>query len=112
MPYGRFTVCLPFLWWLAVALVRGYETRIVGLGSDEFQRVFNAAVGQADGVAHLTTELRREPHHGLAVVGACLTAGVARSQVAAVPVCGGLERIESAVSDLHADTVAVLACPS
>jgi exopolysaccharide biosynthesis polyprenyl glycosylphosphotransferase len=31
--------------------------------------------------------------------------------VAAVPVCGGLERIQSAVSDLAADTVAVLACP-
>jgi exopolysaccharide biosynthesis polyprenyl glycosylphosphotransferase len=172
VPYGLFTVCLPFLWWLVVALARGYDTRIVGLGSDEFRRVFNAAVGltaaiaifsyatkseiargyvliavpcalvldlaaryalrkrlhwrrrrsgafmrrviavgHADGVTDLITELRREPHHGLAVVGACLTAGMTRAQVAAVPVCGGLERIESAVSDLDADTVAVLACP-
>jgi exopolysaccharide biosynthesis polyprenyl glycosylphosphotransferase len=69
------------------------------------------AVGHADGVTDLITELRREPHHGLAVVGACLTAGSAQAQVAAVPVCGGLERIPSAVSDLAADTVAVLACP-
>jgi exopolysaccharide biosynthesis polyprenyl glycosylphosphotransferase len=172
MPYLIFTLSLPLLWWLFVALARGYDARIVGLGSDEFRRVFNAAVsltaaiaiasyatrgeiargyvlialpcataldltaryalrkrlhrqrrrsgafmrrviavGHADGVTDLITELRREPHHGLTVVGACLTAESARSQVAAVPVCGGLERIDSAVSDLAADTVAVLACP-
>src|SRR5215471_20239994 len=171
VPYVIFTLSLPFLWWLSVALARGYDPRIVGLGSDEFRRLFNAAVGltagiaivsyatkgevargyvlialpctvaldlmaryalrkrlhrrrqsgaymrrviavgHADGVADLITELRREPHHGLAVVGACLTAGAAPGQVAAVPVCGGLERIQSAVSDLAADTVAVLACP-
>jgi exopolysaccharide biosynthesis polyprenyl glycosylphosphotransferase len=171
-PYVIFTLSLPLLWCLSVALARGYDARIVGLGSDEFRRVFNAAVGltaaiaivsyatrgevarsyvlialpcataldlaaryalrkrlhrrrrrsgtfmrrviavgHADGVTDLITELRREPHHGLTVVGACLTAGPAQAQVAAVPVCGGLERIDSAVSDLAADTVAVLACP-
>jgi exopolysaccharide biosynthesis polyprenyl glycosylphosphotransferase len=172
VPYVIFTLSLPFLWWLSVALARGYDPRIVGLGSDEFRRVFNAAmgltaaiaivsyatrgdvargyvlialpcttvldlaaryalrkrlhrrrvrsgafmrrviaVGHVDGVADLITELRREPHHGLTVVGACLTTESAETQVAAVPVCGGLERVESAVSDLAADTVAVLACP-
>jgi exopolysaccharide biosynthesis polyprenyl glycosylphosphotransferase len=169
--YVIFTLGLPVLWWLSVALAGGYDARIVGLGSDEFRRVFNAAVGltagiaivsyatkgevargyvlvalpcvialdlmaryalrkrlhrrrrsgafmrrviavgHAEGVTDLITELRREPHHGLTVVGACLTAGPAQPQVAAVPVCGGLERIQSAVSDLAADTVAVLACP-
>jgi len=172
VPYGWFTVSLPFLWCLSVALARGYDARIVGLGSEEFRRVFNAAVGltagiailsyatggdvargyvvialpcaavldlaaryalrkrlhrqrrcsgvfmrrviavgHAEGLTDLITELRREPHHGLVVVGACLTAGPARSQVGAVPVCGGLEQVQSAVSDLAADTVAVLACP-
>jgi exopolysaccharide biosynthesis polyprenyl glycosylphosphotransferase len=171
VPYGLFTASLPFLWCLSVALARGYDARIVGLGSDEFRRVFNAAigltagiaivsyatkgdvargyvvialpcaavldlaaryalrkrlhrrrrsgafmrrviaVGHADGLTDLITELRREPHHGLTVVGACLTAGPARSQVGAVPVCGGLEQVQSAVSDLDADIVAVLACP-
>jgi exopolysaccharide biosynthesis polyprenyl glycosylphosphotransferase len=172
LPYGLFTVCLPLIWCLSMALAGGYDARIVGLGSDEFRRVFNAAVsltagiavvsyatkgdvarsyvlialpctavldlaaryalrkrlhrmrrrsgafmrrviavGHEDGVAELITELRREPHHGLTVVGACLTAGSAEAQVAAVPVCGGLERVQSAVSDLGADTVAVLACP-
>jgi FlaA1/EpsC-like NDP-sugar epimerase len=130
VPYLIFTLSLPFLWWLSVALARGYDERIVGLGSDEFRRVFNAAVsltaaiaiisyatrgdvarsyvlialpcataldlmaryalrkrlhrrrrsgafmrrviavGHPDGVTDLITELRREPHHGLAVVGA------------------------------------------
>ena len=172
VPYGLFTACLPVLWCVSVALARGYDPRIVGLGSDEFRRVFNAAVGltaaiaifsyatkseiargyvlvalpcaltldltaryalrkrlhrrrrrfgafmrrviavgHPDGVAHLITELRREAHHGLTVVGACLTGASERSQVAAVPVCGGLERIQSAVLDLSADTVAVLPCP-
>jgi exopolysaccharide biosynthesis polyprenyl glycosylphosphotransferase len=171
-PYGLFTAILPLLWCLSVTLARGYDARIVGLGSDEFRRVFNAgvgltagiailayatrgdvargyvvialpcatvldlgaryalrkrlhrqrrraglfmrrviAVGHAEGLTDLITELRREPHHGLTVVGACLTAGPARSQVGAVPVCGGLEQIQSAVSDLAADVVAVLACP-
>jgi exopolysaccharide biosynthesis polyprenyl glycosylphosphotransferase len=172
VPYMIFTLSLPFLWWLSVALAGGYDARIVGLGSDEFRRVFNAAmgltaaiarvayairgdvargyvlialpcttaldlvaryalrkrlhrqrvrsgaymrrviaVGHVDGVTDLITELRREPHHGLTVVGACLTAESAETEVAAVPICGGLERVESAVSDLAADTVAVLACP-
>jgi exopolysaccharide biosynthesis polyprenyl glycosylphosphotransferase len=171
-PYVVLTLSLPLLWCASVALARGYDVRIVGLGSDEFRRVFNAAVsltaaiaivsyatnsdiargyvlvalpcatvldlaaryalrkrlhrrrrrsgefmrrviavGHAEGLTDLITELRREPHHGLTVVGACLTAGPARSQVAAVPVCGGLERVQSAVADLDADTVAVLACP-
>jgi exopolysaccharide biosynthesis polyprenyl glycosylphosphotransferase len=170
--YVIFTVSLPLLWWLFVALARGYDARCLGQGSDEFRRVLNAAmsltaaiaivsyatrsdiargyvlvalpcvtvldlaarfamrkrlhrqrrrsgafmsrviaVGHADGVAELIAELRREAHHGLAVVGACLTAGEPRAQIAAVPVCGGLERIQTAVSDLSADTVAVLACP-
>ena len=171
VPYLIFTLSLPVLWCLSVALAGGYDARMVGLGSDEFRRVFNAAVsltagiaivsyitkgdiarsyvlialpcataldltaryalrkrlhrrrrsgafmrrviavGHPDGVTDLITELRREPHHGLAVVGACLTAGADQTQVAAVPVCGGLERVQSAVSDLAADTVAVLACP-
>ena len=170
VPYVIFTAVLPLLWWLSVALARGYDARFVGLGSDEFRRVLNAAVsltagiaivsyatksdiargyvvvalpcvaaldvaarfalrkrlhwqrrsgafmhraiavGSADAVADLITELRRETHHGLEVVGACLTAQAAHTEVAGVPVCGGLERIPAAVSDLAADTVAVLAC--
>jgi exopolysaccharide biosynthesis polyprenyl glycosylphosphotransferase len=165
------TVSLPLLWWVSVALARGYDVRFIGLGSEEFRRVLNAAVsltgavaivsyaarsdiargylvialpcaavldllarfflrkrlhrqrragafmhrtiavGSADAVAELIAELRRESYHGLSVVGACLSAAAPPGEVAGVPVCGGLERIEAAVSDLAADTVAVLASP-
>jgi exopolysaccharide biosynthesis polyprenyl glycosylphosphotransferase len=170
LTYVAFTVCLPLLWWLSVALARGYDARFIGLGSDEFRRVLNAAVsltasiaiisywskldlargyvvialpcatgldlvaryvlrkrlhrqratgafmhrtiavGSPDAIADLITELRRESYHGLSVVGACLTAMPSSAEVAGVPVCGGLGRIQAAVSDLAADTVAVLAC--
>jgi exopolysaccharide biosynthesis polyprenyl glycosylphosphotransferase len=170
VPYVIFTLILPLLWWLSVALARGYDARFIGLGSDEFRRVLNAAasltagiaivsywsrldlargyvvialpcaavldlaaryllrkrlhrqraagafmhrtiaVGSADAVADLITELRRETYHGLSVVGACLTAVAPSPEIAGVPVCGGLGRIQAAVSDLAADTVAVLAC--
>jgi len=165
------TVSLPLLWWVSVALARGYDVRFIGLGSEEFRRVLNAAVsltgavaivsyaarsdiargylvialpcatvldllarfvlrkrlhrqrragafmhrtiavGSADAVADLIAELRRETYHGLSVVGACLSAAAPPAEVAGVPVCGGLERIQAAVSDLAADTVAVLASP-
>ncbi len=170
-PHVILTVSLPLLWWVSVALARGYDVRFIGLGSDEFRRILNAAmsltagiaivsyaarsdiargyllialpcatvldlvarlllrkrlhrqrragafmhrtiaVGSADAVADLITELRRETHHGLSVVGACLTAAASPAEVAGVPVCGGLGRIQAAVSDLAADTVAVLASP-
>jgi exopolysaccharide biosynthesis polyprenyl glycosylphosphotransferase len=38
------TGLLPALWWAAVSLAGGYDVRFVGLGSDEFRRILNAAV--------------------------------------------------------------------
>jgi exopolysaccharide biosynthesis polyprenyl glycosylphosphotransferase len=73
------------------------------------QRV--VAVGHAPAVADLVAELRRAPYHGLQVVGACLTGGTMLSEIAGVPVYGGLGHVTSAVGHLRADTVAVLACP-
>jgi exopolysaccharide biosynthesis polyprenyl glycosylphosphotransferase len=35
---------LPALWWAAVWVAGGYDARFVGLGSDEFRRILNAAV--------------------------------------------------------------------
>jgi exopolysaccharide biosynthesis polyprenyl glycosylphosphotransferase len=71
------------------------------------------AVGHPADVAHLAAELRREPHHGLAVVGACLAGHdpFLPEEVAGVPVHGGLDDIAAAVRASGADTVAVLACP-
>jgi exopolysaccharide biosynthesis polyprenyl glycosylphosphotransferase len=52
--YLGITVALPALWWAAVLLAGGYDVRFIGLGSDEFRRVLNAAVSLMAGVAILS----------------------------------------------------------
>jgi exopolysaccharide biosynthesis polyprenyl glycosylphosphotransferase len=68
------------------------------------------AIGHVDAVSQLICELRREPHHGLQVVAACLAGGSA-DEVAGVPVVGDLDDTASVVRNLNAGTVAVLSCP-
>jgi len=67
------------------------------------------AVGHAARVADLIGELRREKHHGLSIVGACLTQGTMLTEIAGIPVIGGMESVSAAVAELDADTVAVAA---
>jgi exopolysaccharide biosynthesis polyprenyl glycosylphosphotransferase len=69
------------------------------------------AVGHEGAVADLVTELRREPYHGMRVVGACLADPGDCDDVAGVPVYGGLADITAAVKAFEANSVAVLACP-
>jgi exopolysaccharide biosynthesis polyprenyl glycosylphosphotransferase len=73
------------------------------------QRV--VAVGHASAVAALVTELRRESHHGLSVVAACLVDASAADEVEGVPVWGDLSCVTSAVRSAGAHAVAVLSCP-
>lgn len=68
-------------------------------------------VGEPRVAAHLIAELRRESYHGLLVVGACLTGRPGRDAIAGVPVLGGIQDVATAVAEVDADTVAVLACP-
>lgn len=170
--YLAITFLLPILWVVTVWLCSGYDIRFIGVGSDEFRKIFNVgvfltaamalasyatkfdlareylaialptatvlnlyaryrlrrrlhkdrarghgmqrvvAVGHPDSVASLVAELSRETHHGLSVVGACLTADTAFfSAISGVPVLGGINDTTRAVDLLEADTVAVLACP-
>jgi exopolysaccharide biosynthesis polyprenyl glycosylphosphotransferase len=169
--YLAFTALLPIMWIGALTLAGGYDQRFIGVGSDEFRRVINAAVsltatiaivsyavkfqtargyvvialpcvtvldlvvrhrlrrrlhrqrsrgacmrkvvavGHAPAVADLIGELRRGSYHGLSVVGACLAGGTMLGEIAGVPVYGGLTNVTTAVGNLGADTVAVLACP-
>jgi Bacterial sugar transferase len=179
--YLAFTCALPVFWWVSMMLAGAYDPRFIGLGSDEFRRVINAAVsltaavaivsyaarldlargytavalpaaaildlagryrlrkrlhrlrssgyctrrviaaGHAAAVADLVTRLRRETHHGLAVVAACLVGapdeagGLADLPVAGdmtdIPIAGELGSVPAAVRQYGADTVAVLACP-
>jgi exopolysaccharide biosynthesis polyprenyl glycosylphosphotransferase len=69
------------------------------------------AVGHEMAVSQLISELRREPHHGLQVVAACLAGESAVREVAGVPVVGDLDDTASVVRNLSAGTVAVLSCP-
>jgi exopolysaccharide biosynthesis polyprenyl glycosylphosphotransferase len=69
------------------------------------------AVGHESAVADLIIELRRDRYHGLTVVGACVAHPSECSEVAEVPVYGGLDDVAAAVDKYGADTVAVLACP-
>ena len=48
--YVGITLALPGVWWLAVALAGGYDSRFIGLGSDEFRRVLNAGICLTAGV--------------------------------------------------------------
>jgi exopolysaccharide biosynthesis polyprenyl glycosylphosphotransferase len=51
LAYLAFTGVLPALWWGSVMLAGGYDPRFIGLGSDEFRKVLNAAMCVAAGVA-------------------------------------------------------------
>ena len=69
------------------------------------------AVGHEPAVERLISELRREPHHGLEVVAACVPGKSSASEVAGVPVVGDLDATANVVRNLGAGTVAVLSCP-
>jgi exopolysaccharide biosynthesis polyprenyl glycosylphosphotransferase len=69
------------------------------------------ALGHAAAVEQLIKELRREPHHGLRVVAACLAGDSTVTEVAGVPVVGELDDAATVVRNLNAGTVAVLSCP-
>jgi exopolysaccharide biosynthesis polyprenyl glycosylphosphotransferase len=69
------------------------------------------AVGHEPAVRQLVSELRREPHHGLQVVAACLPYESSATEVAGVPVAGDLDDAASVVRNIKAGTVAVLSCP-
>ena len=181
--YLGISFILPVAWAIFVGLAGGYDQRFIGVGSDEFRRVFNAgvsltatvavisyaakaglargyvvvalpslivldlgtryairkrlhrlrrdgqfmgkviAVGYCSTVAELATVLRRDRHHGLSIVGACLadrpdSAGTtdsavvdARASLADIPLIDGLGDIVNAVQRFEADVVAVLPCP-
>jgi len=42
--YLAITFALPILWFITLRLCDGYDSRFIGVGSDEFRKMFNAAV--------------------------------------------------------------------
>src|SRR5271156_1633876 len=51
LTYLSLTCGLPVAWSISVLLAGGYDTRFIGLGSDEFRRILSAAVSLTAGVA-------------------------------------------------------------
>ena len=51
LAYLIFTCAIPLLWAGAIALAGGYDSRFIGVGSDEFRRILNAGVSLTAAVA-------------------------------------------------------------
>jgi len=68
-------------------------------------------VGHADVIAELAALLRRDTHHGLRAVAACVLGPDRPEKIDGLPVVGGLGNVTEVVERMQADTVAVLACP-
>lgn len=66
--YRWFSAALPLLWIAAVALARAYEGRFLGIGSEEFQRVFRAFVGLTAAVAFTSYATKAEVARGYVVL--------------------------------------------
>ena len=62
--YLAFTFVLPVLWAAAVSLAGGYDSRFIGVGSDEFRRILNAAVSLTAAVAIVSYALKLEVARG------------------------------------------------
>lgn len=62
--YLALTCALPLLWGGAVALAGGYDSRFIGVGSDEFRRILNAAVSLTASVAIVSYALKLDVARG------------------------------------------------
>jgi exopolysaccharide biosynthesis polyprenyl glycosylphosphotransferase len=70
------------------------------------------AVGPPLAVNELITLLGRDTSHGLSVVAVCLAGAnhLRRTEIAGIPIYGGVDRVAAAASQYQADAVAVVNC--
>ncbi len=66
--YAAGSLLAPVIWVSAVALAGGYEARILGLGSEEFQRVFRAFVGLTATIGFVSFALKADVARGYVVL--------------------------------------------
>ena len=66
--YLAFSFGLPILWVLAAALSGAYDARFIGVGSDEFRRVLNAAVSLTAAVAIIAYATKTQVARGYVVI--------------------------------------------
>jgi exopolysaccharide biosynthesis polyprenyl glycosylphosphotransferase len=74
LAYLGLTCALPVLWWVSVLVAGGYDARFIGLGSDEFRRVLNAAVSLTAGLALVSYTAKLDLARGYMVIALPLTA--------------------------------------
>lgn len=66
--YLVLSMCLPVLWVLAAMLSGAYDARFIGVGSDEFRRVMNAALSLTVAVAILAYATKTQVARGYVVI--------------------------------------------
>ncbi|MGP3917563.1 sugar transferase [Nonomuraea sp. 10N515B] len=69
------------------------------------------AVGHRESILDLVVQFRRQPYHGMQVVGACLPEHAMDVDLDGIPVLGSFGDVAAVVEREQADAVAVLACP-
>ena len=65
--YAVASAAAPVLWVASIALAGGYEARVIGLGSDEFQRIFRAFVGLTATIGFVSYALKADVARGYIV---------------------------------------------
>ena len=108
---GYVVIALPGIMLLDLAARYAMRKRLHRLRADGKCMLRVMAVGHEQAVADLVIELQRDRYHGLTVVGICVVQPSDCSEIAGVPVYGGLDDATAAVQSFGADTVTVLACP-
>jgi exopolysaccharide biosynthesis polyprenyl glycosylphosphotransferase len=66
--YLALTALLPVLWWAAVRLSGGYDSRIIGGGAEEFHRIVRAGVSLTAGVAIVSYAAKLDLARGYVVL--------------------------------------------
>jgi exopolysaccharide biosynthesis polyprenyl glycosylphosphotransferase len=66
--YVAATIGLPLVWVACVAAVGGYDPRFIGLGSEEFRRIINAAIGLTAAIAAVSYALKIDFARGYVLI--------------------------------------------
>jgi exopolysaccharide biosynthesis polyprenyl glycosylphosphotransferase len=68
LSYLAFSLALPIAWLVTLALAGGYDSRFIGLGTDEFRRVLNAGVFLTAAVAVVSYATKLDVARGYVVI--------------------------------------------
>jgi exopolysaccharide biosynthesis polyprenyl glycosylphosphotransferase len=74
--YLAFSLALPVIWVASAALARAYDDKVVGLGSEEFQRVARAFVGLTAIVGFMSYATKAEVARGYVIMALPIAAAV------------------------------------